>query len=197
MKKNYSNALIALLKGIVYCHQEEIWNTLMQPENERDVRNYFADIHLDVIIDKSEGYAYLKQQQPAEGEEEKEDTEQENVTRLIRRRPLNFSVSLLCLLLRKYLIENDQTGDSIKAILSHEEIESQMKLYMKESSNEANTRKQIDFAIKKVMEEGFLREMKTDQKQYEVNRIIKAFVNADRVSEWLERYKEYSKQTKK
>ena len=57
MRKTYSNVLIALLKGIVYSHQEEIWNTLMQPEHERDVRNYFADIHLDVIIDKAEGYA--------------------------------------------------------------------------------------------------------------------------------------------
>lgn len=199
MKKNYSNALIALLKGIVYSHQEEIWNTLMQPENERDVRNYFADIHLDVIIDKAEGYAYLKQQQTAEGEEagEGEANNQESVPKLIRRRPLTFPVSLLCLLLRKHLIENDQTGESTKAILSREEIESQMKLYMKESSNEANTRRQMDIAINKVIDEGFLRKMKTDQEQYEVNRIIKAFVNADRVSEWLERYKEYAKQTKK
>lgn len=195
MKKNYSNALIALLKGIVYSHQEEIWDTLTQPENERDVRSYFADIHLDVIIDKAEGYAYLKQQQTAEGEEEANN--QESVPKLIRRRPLTFSVSLLCLLLRKHLIENDQTGESTKAILSREEIENQMKLYMKESSNEANIRRQIDIAINKVMDEGFLRKMKTDQEQYEINRIIKAFVNADRVSEWLERYKEYAKQTKK
>lgn len=36
-----------------------------------------------------------------------------------------------------------------------------------------------------------------EQEQYEVNRIIKAFVNADQVSEWLERYKEYVKQSKK
>jgi len=48
-----------------------------------------------------------------------------------------------------------------------------------------------------VIDEGFLRQMKTDQEQYEVNRIIKAFINADQVSEWLERYKEYVKQSKK
>lgn len=194
MKKNYSVALIALLKGIVYSHQEEVWNLLLQPENERDVRSYFADIHLDLIIDKAEGYAYLKQQQPAEGEESEET---ESVPKLIRRRALTFPVSLLCLLLRKHLIENDQTGESIKAIISREEIESQMKLYLKESSNEAKTVRQIELAINKVVDEGFLRRMKTDQEQYEVNRIMKAFVNVDRVSEWLERYKEYGKQAKK
>ncbi len=194
MKKVYSNVLIALLKGIVYSHQEEIWNTLILPENERDVRNYFADIHLDLIIDKSEGYAYLKQQQTSADEGE---NEQETPMKLIRRRALTFHVSLLCLLLRKHLIENDQTGESTRAILSREEINSQMKLYMKESTNEAAVNKQIDAAIKKVEDEGFLRRMKTEQEQYEVNRIIKAFVNADQVSEWLERYKEYVKQSKK
>lgn len=194
MKKVYSNVLIALLKGIVYSHQEEIWNTLILPENERDVRNYFSDIHLDLIIDKSEGYAYLKQQQTSADEGE---NEQETPMKLIRRRALTFHVSLLCLLLRKHLIENDQTGESTRAILSREEINSQMKLYMKESTNEAVINKQIDAAIKKVEDEGFLRRMKTEQEQYEVNRIIKAFVNADQVSEWLERYKEYVKQSKK
>ena len=194
MKKVYSNVLIALLKGIVYSHQEEIWNTLILPENERDVRNYFADIHLDLIIDKSEGYAYLKQQQTPADEEE---NEQEAPMRLIRRRALTFHVSLLCLLLRKHLIENDQTGESTRAILSREEINSQMKLYMKESTNEAVVNKQIDAAIKKVEDEGFLRRMKTEQEQYEVNRIIKAFVNADQVGEWLERYQEYVTQSKK
>lgn len=196
MKKVYSNVLIALLKGIVYSHQEEVWNALILPENERDVRNYFADIHLDVIIDKSEGYAYLKQQQP-ESPEETEDAKPEDAPKLIRKRQLTFHVSLLCILLRKYLIENDQEGESTKAILSREEIENQMKLYLKESSNEAVIHKQIDNAIRKVEDEGFLRRMKSEQEQYEVNRIIKAFVNADQIRDLLERYKEYVKQTSK
>lgn len=196
MKRSYSNVLIALLKGIVYSHQEEIWNTLILPENERDVRNYFANIHLDVIIDKSEGYAYLKQQS-SELPEETEEAEQDTAPRLIRKRQLTFHVSLLCILLRKYLIENDQEGESTKAILSREEIENQMKLYLKESSNEATAYKQIDNAIRKVEDEGFLRRMKTEQEQYEVNRIIKAFVNADQIGDLLERYRVYVKQTGK
>lgn len=196
MKKVYSNVLIALLKGIVYSHQEEVWNALILPENERDVRNYFADIHLDVIIDKSEGYAYLKQQQ-SESSEETDDAKPEDAPKLIRKRQLTFHVSLLCILLRKYLIENDQEGESTKAILSREEIENQMKLYLKESSNEAVIHKQIDNAIRKVEDEGFLRRMKSEQEQYEVNRIIKAFVNADQIRDLLERYKEYIKRTSK
>lgn len=196
MSKPYTKVLIALLKGIVYSNNEEIWDALLQPENEMDVKRYFADIHLEVIIDKAEGYAYLKQQQ-TETETEEDTESEENTLKLINRRPLNFYVSLLCLLLRKHLVENDQEGDSVKAILSKEEIVASMSLYLKETTNEAHQLKQVESAIKKVTEEGFLRKLKTEKEQYEVNRIIKAFVNADTVSEWLEKYKEYAKQSKK
>lgn len=195
MSKPYSKVLIALLKGIVYSHDEEIWDTLLLPENEIDIKRYFADINLDVIIDKAEGYAYLKQQ--ASDADDSAEEEKEEAAKLMNRRPLGFYVSLLCLLLRKHLIENDQEGDSIKAILSKEEIIASMSLYLKETSNEANLLKQVETAIHKVEKEGFLRKMKTEKEQYEINRIIKAFVNADRVSAWLEKYKEYAKQSKK
>lgn len=193
MSKPYSNVLVALLKGIVYSHSEELWDVLLQPENEADIKRYFADIYLDVIIDKAEGYAYLKQQQPDEACTE----EEEQGLKLISRRPLNFYVSLLCLLLRKHLVENDSEGDSVKAILSREEIITLMNPFLKETTNEANQLKQVDSAIKKVVDEGFIRRMKTDKEQYEINRIIKAFVNADVVVAWLEKYKEYAKQQKK
>lgn len=186
MTKPYSHILVALLKGIVYSHNEKVWDELLKPENESDVKKYFADINLDVIIDKSEGFAYLKQKV---SEEEEEET-----LKLIQKRPLNFHVSLLCLLLRKHLIENDREGESSKAILSKEEIISLVKPFYKQTTNEANQQKQIETAITKVIEEGFLRKMKTDDEQYEINRIIKAFVNADVVNDSLEKLKTYTNQ---
>lgn len=198
--KTYSKVLIALLKGIVYNSQEEVWNLLLQPEIEHDVRNYFADIRLELILDKAEGYAYLKQQHTHTETEEKATestaTDDENLS-LIRRRQLTFAVSLLCLLLRKYLIESDQEGSSIKAIVSRQEIESQMRLYLKESTNEAKITAQIQQTLNKVIDLGFLRRMNSETEQYEVNRIIKAFVNAEQVSDWLERYREYAQPSKR
>jgi hypothetical protein len=186
MTKPYSHILVALLKGIVYSHNEKVWDELLKPENEADVKKYFADINLDVIIDKSEGFAYLKQKV---SEEEEEET-----PKLIQKRPLNFHVSLLCLLLRKHLIENDREGESSKAILSKEEIINLVKPFYKQTTNEANQQRQIESAITKVIEEGFLRKMKTDDEQYEINRIIKAFVNADVVNDSLEKLKIYTNQ---
>jgi hypothetical protein len=186
MTKPYSHILIALLKGIVYSHNEDVWNDLLKPENETDVKRYFADINLQLIVDKAEGYAYLKQRET--------DEQADHITRLIDRRQLNFHVSLLCLLLRKHLIENDREGESSKAILTREEIYQLVKPFYRETSNEANQQKQIDTALKRVVDEGFLRKMKTEDDQYEINRIIKAFINADVVKESLERLQQYVNQ---
>ncbi|MBI5326862.1 MAG: DUF4194 domain-containing protein [Deltaproteobacteria bacterium] len=185
MNKPYTNILIALLKGIVYNHNEKIWDELLLYES--DIKKYFTDIYLDVIIDKPEGYAYLKQRVSEDGEDE--------TPKLIEKRQLNFHVSLLCLLLRKHLIENDSEGESTKAVLTRDEILNMIKPFYKESTNEANQVKQIEAAIKRVIDEGFLRKMKTDDEQYEINRIIKAFINADVVKDSLEKLKNYASQT--
>jgi hypothetical protein len=184
--KPYSNILISLLKGIVYSNNK-YWNDLL--DNESDVKSYFSDINLEAIIDKSEGYAYLKQK-------ETDDDENENTLKLIEKRQLNFHVSLLCLLLRKYLIESDSETDSIKAILSKDEIVNLMKPFYKETTNEAKQVGQINTAINKVVEEGFLRRMKTEDEQYEISRIIKAFINADVVKSELEKLEIYSNSIK-
>lgn len=184
MNKPYSNILVALLKGIVYSHNEKLWDELLKPENEADIKKYFADIYLDVVVDKSEGYAYLKQ---------RVSEEEEETPRLIEKRQLNFHVSLLTLILRKQLMEKDSEGE--KAVLTKDEILNIVKPFYKESTNEANQIKQIESAIKRVIEEGFLRKMKTEDDQYEINRIIKAFVNADVVKDSLDKLKLYANQT--
>lgn len=185
--KPYSHILIALLKGVVYSHHEKVWDDLIRPEHESGVKKYFAEINLDLIIDKSEGYAYLKQKIT-------EGSEDEELPRLFERRQLNFHVSLLCLLLRKHLIENDREGESSKAILTKEEIIDLVKPFYKETTNEAIQQKQMEAAFKRVIDEGFLRKMKTEDEQYEINRIIKAFVNADVVKESLDRLQKYASQ---
>lgn len=208
MTKSYSIILVALLKGIIYSHNEKIWDALLQPENEIDVRKYFNDIHLDLIIDTAEGFAYLKQKTTKNNENIKniddsedfedveniEDNGNNEIPKLIQKRQLNFDVSLMCLLLRKHMIENDRDGEFSKAILSESDIINLAKPFYKETTNEANQQKKIKAAIKKVIEEGFLRQMKTEDKQYEINRIIKAFVNADVVKDSLEKLKNYTNQ---
>ncbi len=198
--KNYSNALVALLKGVVYDKNEKVWDELINPQNTKDIQNYFADIHLDVIVDKEEGFAYLKQKiyEEEQEREEIEGTKEENkISKLIEKRQLNFHVSLLCLLLRKHLIENDREGEQQQAILSKKDILRELNPFYGETTNEPKQAKKIEAAITKLVKEGFLRKMKTEDEQYEVNRILKAFVDADIIQDYLERLQTYANQNTK
>src|SRR4051812_43920282 len=111
MATEYSLSLITLLKGILYNHQRTAWENLLQYEPE--IKKHFSALGLDVYIDKSEGYAYLQQ---IDLEEEVE------LPKLAEKRQLNFFTSLLCIVLRKYLLEQDAQGGTIRAIITQQEI---------------------------------------------------------------------------
>ncbi|HAO28688.1 MAG TPA: hypothetical protein DCQ68_15600, partial [Chryseobacterium indologenes] len=90
MEYHYSASLIALLKGIVYSHQKETWENLLQ--YEPDVKKYFIPIGLELFLDKSEGYAFLRQKEWEEDERP--------LPRIAEKRSLNFMTSLVCIVLR-------------------------------------------------------------------------------------------------
>ncbi len=165
-------ALIYLLKGIIYYdNNPEIWNELIN--NQYEIRGYFSQIGLDLFIDEAEGYAFLRQQNLEDGEIE--------IPQLIIKRQLSYPVSLLCVLMRKQLLENDANNGDIRPILSLEQIVEMMAVYLPLRSNEHKTREQVESYINKLIDLGFLRRLKDDSKRYEIKRIIKAMVD----SEWL------------
>jgi hypothetical protein len=97
-------------------------------------------------------------------------------------------------LLRKKLVEADAGGDAGRVILSREQIIDLMRIYMPDTSNEVKMIEQIDTAMRRVIEMGFVRTLETVKETYEVRRILRAFVDADWISsldEKLESYREY------
>ena len=104
-------------------------------------------------------------------------------------------MSLLCVLLRKKLVELDAAGGETRLILSREQIVEMLRIFFGERSNEAKLVDQIDGHIAKVVEFGFLRRLKKDEDQFEVRRIIKALVDGDWLAEIdrkLEEYRTYA-----
>lgn len=185
MIKEYSLSLISLLKGVVYDHHKPAWANLV--EYEADVKKYFSTLGLELFIDKSEGYAFLKQ---VEFEEEV------NIPKLAEKRQLDFYVSLLCLVIRKYLLENDAQGGTVRAIISQQEIISRVKLFMPAASDEAKQQDKIITTINKVIDIGFLRKLEDNTDNYEIHRIIKGFVNADEIDSTLTRLETYAAEKK-
>jgi hypothetical protein len=184
MQKEYSLGLIALLKGIVYDHQREVWENLLQYEH--DIKKYFLPLGLDLYIDKSEGFGFLRQIDWSE--------EENPLPKLAEKRPLNFLNSLLCIMLRKYLLERDAQGGSIRTTITEQEIINRIKVFLPVSSDEAKQQEKIITAINKIVEIGFLR--KLSEQEYEIHRIIKGFVNADVIDEALKRLQQYASERK-
>src|ERR1700739_1821982 len=87
-----ASAIIRLVYGVVYRESDEdTWLTL-----ERlgaGVRDHFATIGVDVVVNDAEGFAYLRSRPEEDGDEA--------LPRLVRRRALTYNVSLLLVLLRK------------------------------------------------------------------------------------------------
>jgi len=180
MTREYSLSLITLLKGILYSHQKDAWENLLQYEPE--IKKYFTAISLDVYIDKSEGYAYLQQNEPEEEEE---------MPRLAEKRQLNFFTSLLCIVLRKYLLEKDAQGGPVRAIITQQEIINRTKTFLPAAPDEAKQQDKIITTINKVIDIGFLRKLEDNSNNYEIHRIIKGFVNAGVIDEMLQKLERY------
>lgn len=169
-----SPVLIYLLKGVIYRDQQPVlWGDLERLQSE--VMDYVKKIGLDLYMDEAEGFAYLKQV-PLENE-----NEDDSLPRLVHRRPLSYSVSLLCALLRKKLVESDAGGGGMRLVLTQDEIIDMMRVFLPERSDDVSIENRIEGYINRVVELGFLKALKSDSPAYEVRRILKAFVDAD----WL------------
>ncbi len=178
----FSLAAIALLKGIVYAESDPaLWQQLLTLQSR--IRDYMAQIGLELLIDEAEGYAWLRTRPAVEGEKE--------LPRLISRRQLPFPISLLLALLRKRLAEFDSSGAEQRLVLSRDEIHEMMRIFLPQGSNEAKLMQQIDRHINKVIELGFLRQLRGNEQMVEVRRIIKSFIDAQWLREFDQRLQEY------
>lgn len=174
--------LIALLKGVVYQESDpHLWGTLLRLQVQ--TRDYFRVINLDLHLDEAEGYAFLRSSADSE--------EDESAPRLISRRPLSFPVSLLLALLRKKMAEFDASGSETRLILTQDQIVDTIRVFMTESTNEVRIIDQIGRHINKVTEMGFLRPLRNQNQTWEVRRILKAFIDAQWLSEFDARLQAY------
>jgi len=185
-----STVVVLLLKGVLYQENDAgEWSALLRLQAR--VRDYVAVMGLDLVLDEAEGYAFLKSRsQPAAAASD-------GLPRLIARRPLSFPVSLLLALLRKKLAEFDATGADTRLVLSRDEIVDLVRVFLPEGSNEAKLIDQVETHINKIIELGLLRRLKPQPHQpavVEVRRILKAFVDAQWLSEFDQKLEAYRAQ---
>ena len=177
-----SIALVSLMKGVTFAEADPVlWQSLLglQPR----VRDHVAVLGLELIVDEAEGFAYLRQRQTPDGEQE--------LPRLIPRRQLGYPVSLLIALLRKKLAEFDATSGDTRLILGREDIIELMRVFLPDTVNQARLMDRIDNHINRVVDMGFLRRLSGRDDQFEVRRVLKAFVDAQWLNEFEQRLAAY------
>ena len=169
------SVLVTLMRGVLDAEGDPtLWQSLLALQGR--VRDYVRVLSLELMVDEGEGYAYLRQRPAEDGDAP--------APRLISRRPLGYSVSLLLVLLRKKLQELDAGGGETRLILSRSEIGELVRLFHHEGTNEARAVDRVESDIGKAVELGFLRRLRGQEDRYEVRRLIKAFVDA----QWLDSF---------
>jgi hypothetical protein len=177
------SAIIRLMQGVVYRESDEdTWVALERSGG--GVRDHFAAIGVEVVVDDTEGYAYLRSRPEVEGEEA--------LPRLVRRRSLTYNVSLLLVLLRRRLLEFETSGSEGRLVVNRGQIVEMLRVFQADSSNEARIVDQAERTIGKAAELGFLRPLRGQADHWEVRRILKAYVDAQTLSDFADKLKQYA-----
>lgn len=185
----FSMATVALFKGIInreiYPRQ---WNIITAKQAQ--IEEYVEKLGLTLVLDETDGYAYLKQQTLTEDHLE--------IPRLIPRYPLSYQVSLLLVLLRKQLLEFDSQNNAERFIISKQEIVALLRPYLKEATNEAKQLKEIEANLNRIKDMGFIRALDGTDAQYEILRILRGYVDAQWLGEFdtrLQAYRAYTQES--
>ena len=179
----YAPVLVRLLQGVLYHDDEATWDLLLR--HQPDVRAYFAAIGGVLTVREADGYAFLRQ-------DDGEATE--HLPRLVRRQPLNWPTTLLCVLLRERLLQHE-TGriDSPRLVLTRDDMQEAVRPFLRERADETRFFDSIDRAINRVRDMGFLTPLqRTNEDLFEVRRILKDHLTAVKIAEIKEALRDAS-----
>ena len=109
------------LKGIY--EDDKYWKDLIA--NQRAVADYFEKISVRLIIQESDGFAYIYQP-----ETNPDADDNVKLPRLVRKTPISYEVTLLSVLLREMLEEFDlKEIDQVKFYITNREIKEKIELF--------------------------------------------------------------------
>lgn len=171
----YAPIIVQLLRGAIYSDSPKSWNELLLHQYE--IGKYVEQIGLELIVEHKDGYAFLRQLTDEEGK----------TIGLIRRMPLTYEQTLLCVLLREWMDEfeiNDTENKNLYIV--HKEFRERIEMFFKESSNQVKLFKNLDSLISDMVELDFLKRIKKENESednalYEVRRIIKSKISSDQL----------------
>jgi hypothetical protein len=187
----YAAVILKLLQNPLFSDETAAWNLLLSYQTP--VQEHFARIGLEVRVNEEDGYAYLHQ--PTIEDEEGQTI---SLPRLTRRDRLTYHATLLCVLVREWLDQFEATHlDAGKCTITDIQIHDLMLPFLPPRTDERAIQRRIDSAIERLIDLGFLKRMPdTDHPAYfEVRRILKARMDAEKLAEIKEKLASYGTTT--
>lgn len=176
----FSTTLINLLQGVVRKEDNAgIWNTIRSQQFRID--EYMEKIGLSLVIDDEGGFAFLKQR------------DDDVLPHLVKKQPLTFRMSLFLALLRNEINEYDSGSGEGALVIREEEMVRRMKPYFPDVSDEVKFTNSIDRCFSKALEMKILVPVKDNEYEYEVQPVLRRFMDAEWLSEFnrqLDKYME-------
>jgi hypothetical protein len=174
----YAAVIIKLLQGPLYA-DDKSWRELQATESS--VREYFARIGMELIISEQDGFARVMQP-------EADEQDDNPLPRLMKKQSLNYEATLLAVMLREGLEEFDVKSEATKFYLTQKEIKERVELFYREQANKSKFWKDLSKPIGSLINIGILRLNREDvankdNNQYEIKRIVKAFISNDKLEE--------------
>ncbi len=177
-----STVLVNLLKGTIDRHADpRRWNDLL--DLHAAVRDQLGILGLDLVLNDAEGYAFARQRQP-----DAEDADA--IPRLVRRRPLSFNVSLMLALIRKRIAEHEASSGE-RLIISTQQMAERYQVFLPETNDERKLLRETRRPMREIVDLGFLRPLKDRDDEFEVLRLVKAYVDAQWLNEFDQRLEQY------
>lgn len=191
MQKPYASVLVKLIQThAIYDDDRSYW--LLLEQYEAAIRDYFQVIGVTLDLNRREGYARLTQKEFAEDEGNPP-------IRLIRRVPLSYEQSLLCILLREWLEEHESSAhlNSSRLFVTREQVRDRIELFFKNQTNQKALLGKLDSLIEKLVDHGFLKvsrkdEANLDHTQYEVKTLLKAKITNEKLEEFRDKLRDYA-----
>ena len=176
----YAAAIIRLFKGVAYNDEPDLWTLFIC--NRLYIEQYFRQIGIQLYYNETDAYAYITQN----------SDEDDGLPRLITRRPLKHSVTLILVLLREEINNFDQavmgepnlTFDTVDLV-------AQLRAFYPDSSDERQRDKAISADIKTVVEMGFVKLLDGNQRML-VRPSIKSRINSDILDTLKTQLQEYT-----
>lgn len=178
-RATYAAVIIKLLQGPVYADDKNIWRDLLGWQSP--VKEYFGKIGIELLINEPDGFARVLQPETDEHDENP-------LPRLMKKQAISYEATLLCVMLREGMEEFDVRSEGTKYFLTQKEIKERIELFYKDHPNKSKLWKDMSRPIGSLLNVGILKlnredPVNKDNNQYEVKRIIKAFISNDKLEE--------------